>query len=192
MRFLVDSNIIGTNGINIAKKGVSGTDYISKFGYNSSVGTTEEPIWAESGVNYTYPTEATAMTASSSNANDTSAGSGARTIFVEGLDANYLKISETVVLNGQTGVALANSYLRVYRCYVLSAGSGGKNAGIIYIGYGDITTGKPATVQASIVAGVNQTLQAIYTIPANKTGYVVSGHAEPFQRRITVDSPCGK
>lgn len=151
----------------------SGADYISKFGYNATVGTSEEPIWAESGVAYTYPSTAQTMTLSCANANDTSAGTGVRSVYVEGLDANYAVVSETKETNGQTAVTLTNQYLRVYRCYAVTAGSGGKNAGIIYIGYGNVTTGKPATVQASIAAGANQTLQALYTVPAGKTGYII-------------------
>lgn len=174
MKLRTESVLRGNNGINLAKHGVSGTDYMTKFGYNSSVGTSEEPIWAESGTSYTYPSEATAMTVSSANANDTSAGTGARTVYVEGLDGNYDVISETATLNGQTAVNLSNSYLRVYRCYVATAGSGGKNAGIVYVGYGNLTSGKPATVQASIIAGANQTLQAIYTMPANKIGFLTN------------------
>lgn len=164
-------------GIERSMYGVSGRDYQRKFGHNAAVGTTEEPIWAESAVSYTYPTGTMTMTLSSSNANDTAAGTGARTIYVEGLDASWNVVSETASLNGQTGVTLANQYRRVYRCYVVSAGSGGVNAGIIYIGYGAITTGKPATVQASVVVGMNQTLQALYTIPNGKTGYLLSVRA---------------
>lgn len=161
-------------GIERSMYGTSGRDYQRKFGHNAAVGTTEEPIWAESAVAYSYPTGTMTMTLSSSNANDTAAGTGARTVYVEGLDVNWNIISETASLNGQTGVTLANQYRRVYRCYVASAGSGGVNAGIIYVGFGNITTGKPATVQASIVVGVNQTLQAIYTIPNGKTGYLLT------------------
>lgn len=172
MRILQSGDALLPFNFDLAVYGNSGSDYMSKFGYNASVGTSEEPIWAESGVSFTYPSTAQTMTISSANANDTSAGTGARTVYVEGLDGNYIQVSETATLNGQTGVTLANTYLRVHRVYVVTAGSGGKNAGIIYVGYGNITTGKPATVQASIVAGVNQTLQAIYTIPAGKTGYL--------------------
>lgn len=173
MKLLTTAGPLLPLAIEIAEHGLSGYDFMSKFGYNASVGTSEEPIWAESGVSYTYPTSARAMTVSSANANDTAAGTGARTVYVEGLDGDYLVVSETATLNGQTAVNLVNTYLRVYRCYVVTAGSGGKNAGIVYVGYGTVTSGKPATVQASIVAGTNQTLQSLYTIPAGKTGYLV-------------------
>lgn len=161
-------------GLDLAKHYVSGLDYISKFGFNPSVGTTEEHIWAESGTLYTLPTSAQTMTVSSANANDTGNGTGARTLYVEGLDANYDKISETITLSGQTGVTLTKQYLRILRAYVVTAGSGGTNAGIIYIGYGTVTTGKPATVQAHLVAGMAQSLLGLFTVPRNRTGYMMS------------------
>jgi len=161
-------------GIDIAKHFVSGVDYISKFGFNPSVGTTEEQIWAESGTVYVLPTTAQTMTVSSANANDTANGTGARTLYVEGLNGNYDNVNETVSLNGQTAVTLSNTYLRILRAYVVSAGSGGTNAGIIYVGYGTVTTGKPATVQAHLAAGMAQALLGLYTIPKGRNGYLLS------------------
>ena len=75
-------------------------------------------------------------------------------------------------MNGQSGVALSNTYLRVYRMRVVTAGSGGVNAGIIYVGTGSITNGKPATVYALIPASVGQTQMCIYTVPAGYTAYL--------------------
>lgn len=161
-------------GIDLAKHGRSGYDYISKFGFNPSVGTVEEHIWSESGVTYTLPTTAQTMTVSSSNANDTANGTGARSVYVEGLDGDYVTTSETVALNGQTAVTLTKTYLRVLRSYVVTAGSGGTNAGIIYVGYGTVTTGKPETVQIRLGAGMAQSLLGLYTIPKGRTGYMIS------------------
>jgi hypothetical protein len=58
---------------------------------------------------------------------------------------------------------------------VRSAGSGGVNAGVIYAGTGTVTTGVPANVYASIngVAGSNQTLMALWTVPAGYTAYLL-------------------
>lgn len=161
-------------GIDISKNFSSGVDYISKFGFNPSVGTNEETIWAESGTVYVLPTSPQTMTISCANTNDTSSGTGARTVYVEGLDGDYNRVYETASLNGQTAVTLSNTYLRILRAYVVSAGSGETNAGIIYIGYGTVTTGKPATVQAHLAAGMAQALLGLYTIPKGKSGYLLS------------------
>ena len=75
-------------------------EFIHKFGYNPSIGATDETIWSEGGL-YVYPTSASTMYISSSSADDTAAGTGARTATVYGLDADFEQISVTVSLNGQ-------------------------------------------------------------------------------------------
>lgn len=146
---------------------------VFKFGNNPDVGASLETIWAQGGL-YSYPPTASVMTVSSSSTNDASAGTGARTVTVSGLDADYNEISELVTLNGQTPVNTTKSYLRVNRMIVRSAGSGGGNAGVIYTGTGTVTSGVPANVYALIngIAGSNQTLMALWTVPAGYTAYL--------------------
>lgn len=67
----------------------------------------------------------------SDSVNDTAAGTGARTVFISGLDSNYDVISETVTLNGTSAVQTVRSYLRVNSFLIMSAGSGKTNAGSI-------------------------------------------------------------
>lgn len=143
---------------NILDGGVSNF-FIRKFGRNDDVDTGPEDIWDGGGL-YPWPTSAQATTIASANAADTAAGTGMRTARVFGLDTDYLEVQEDVTLNGLTPVALSNQYLRVYRAYGLTWGSGETNAGNIDIQHG-------ATVIARISAGRGQTLMAIYTIPAN-------------------------
>jgi hypothetical protein len=113
------------------------------------------------------------MTVSSSDANDTSAGTGARTIQISGLDGSYNEVSETIIMNGQTAVTTSNTYLRVNRALVLTAGSGGANAGIIYVGTGTVTAGVPVNKYTTINGdGLNQSLQAFWTVPAGYTAYI--------------------
>ena len=145
---------------------------IYKFGQNQSVGNSDETIWEEGGL-YVYPPSATTMTVSSSDANDTSAGTGARTIQISGLDGSYNEVSETIIMNGQTAVTTSNTYLRVNRALVLTAGSGGANAGIIYVGTGTVTAGVPVNKYTTINGdGLNQSLQAFWTVPAGYTAYI--------------------
>ena len=75
------------------------------FGFNDAVGSSAETIWSVGGT-YTFPSTATALTVVSSSANDDGnpVGTGARTVTIEGLDANYLPVSETVTMNGTTDV----------------------------------------------------------------------------------------
>jgi len=146
---------------------------IYKFGNNPVVADSIETIWPQGGL-YSYLSAATVLKVSSSSANDTSAGTGARTVELFGLDGDYNEISEVVTLNGQTAVNTTLSYLRINRMIVRSAGSGGANAGIIYAGTGTVTTGVPANIYATINGdGTNQTLMALWTIPAGYTGYLM-------------------
>ena len=143
---------------------------VHKFGFNSDIDDSLETIWAQGGL-YSYLAAATQLSISSSSANDTSAGTGARTVTLSGLDTDYNEISETITLNGQTAVTTTNSYLRIFRIVVNSAGSGGENAGVIYAGTGTVTAGVPANKYATISIGDNQTLMAFWTVPANHTAY---------------------
>ena len=142
-----------------------------KFGYNPDVDTQEETVWGNSG-DYVWLDNAVTMFVSSTSANDTGTGTGARTILIQGLDEDYNEIEETITLSGQTQVATQLSYLRIYRSFVTLAGSNEGTSGVIYIGSSGATGGVPnTTVYASIGIG-NQTQIAAYTVPAGYTLYV--------------------
>ena len=159
--------------LQVARGQISYHNLQFKFGYNAVVGNSKETIWSQGGL-YAYPPSASVMTVSSSDANDTSAGTGARTVEVSGLDADYNEINEVVTLNGQTPVNTTKSYLRINRGVVRSAGSGGENAGVIYAGTGTVTTGVPANIYLTIDGqGDNQTLMCLWTVPANYTAFLV-------------------
>lgn len=156
---------------------VSYHETLFKYGYNSDIINVNETVWDGGGI-YSYPAAAAVVYVSSSSTNDTSAGTGARTVFIQGLDSNYLPLSETVTLNGQTQVSTSGSFLRVFRAYVVTAGSGGTNAGDIYVGTTGASSGVPTgTFYAKIAAGEGQTLMAVYTVPAGKTLYISEGIA---------------
>lgn len=160
--------------LQVARGQITGHKTIFKFGLNSDINGSLETIWSRGGM-YVYPTSAIQMKVSSSSANDADNGTGARTVVVAGLDANYNEISETVTLAGQTAVLTTNTFIRVFRAFVVTAGSGGTAAGTIYIGDGTVTAGVPATVYAEIALGDNQTTMAIWTVPAGFTFFVYRG-----------------
>ena len=143
-----------------------------KFGFNSDVDDSLETVWAQGGL-YSYLASASVLKVSSSSTADTSAGTGARTVEIDGLDTNYDEISETVTLNGQTAVNTTNEYLRINRMVIKSAGTGGQNAGVIYAGTGTVTTGVPANKYATIAIGDNQTVMALWTVPSGYTAYLL-------------------
>lgn len=161
--------------LQVARGQVENHKSIYKYGCNMDINGTEETIWDGGGI-YAYPSSASVMKVSSSSADDTAAGTGARTVVVIGLDSNYDEAEETVSLNGQTAVTTTTSFIRVFRAYVATAGSGETAAGDIYVGTGTVTAGVPATVYAKIVQGNNQTLMVVWTVPAGYTAYLVRGN----------------
>lgn len=147
-----------------------GITAITLSGYNGGITTTYENVWPESAA---YAFRTTAMSTpycASSSANDTSAGTGARTITVSGVDTSFASFTETVTLNGQTSVNLATSnVLGINAITVATAGSGGSNAGVVRCGTGVNTTGVPAVTEAHVAVGANVTQSLIYTVPDNCT-----------------------
>lgn len=142
---------------------ISKISSLSIFGYNIAGTSTITDLTSIGAV--ATVTSVVTTKISSGSASDTAAGTGARTVQVTGLDVTGAEISEIATLSGQTGVTLTGSYLAVNDVQVLTAGSGGKNAGIIYVGSGTVTTGVPAVIISGIAVGDNKSLAAKYTVP---------------------------
>lgn len=154
------------------------------FGFNPDVGMAEETIWDLGGI-YTYPPDAgVEMAISSSSANDTSAGTGARTVDIIGLDQNFDDFTATMTLNGQTAVAIPGLCSRMFRAFVRSTGTSEANEGTIFIADASavLTAGVPPQDETftSIGIGENQTLEAFYTIPNGHTGHLYFVQASSF------------
>jgi len=159
--------------LQVSKGQVVGASPEYKFGFNPDVNGTEESIWGHGG-DYPWATAAFTAFISSSSTADTSAGTGAQTVTIDGLDENYAAQSVTVNMNGQTQVQIgdASGWLRVNRVVVATSGSGGTAAGDIYVSVSGATAGVPTgDIYAKVAAGDNQTQQAVYTVPAGSTFY---------------------
>lgn len=134
----------------------------NQFGKNPNVvpGTAAD-LWSAGGF-YPFPSAASATTISSSSASDSgvSAGSGARTVTIFGLDASYKSVEETVTLDGLNPVTLATPLLRVNRMYVATAGATGLNEGLIQLQHA------PTTI-SEIPPGEGQTSACVFTIGAD-------------------------
>jgi hypothetical protein len=110
----------------------------------------------------------------STSANDTSAGTGARTLRLFGLGSNKKYQEEDITLKGNTIVQTTKTWYRLFSSKVLTVGSGGSNAGIIYVVKtgtgGTYTAGTPGTFTgvsalAKMLAGTNQSSTCFYTTP---------------------------
>lgn len=145
---------------------------VNKFGRNNDIDTASpEDIWAGGGTRV-FLSSAETIEVVSDDVNDTSDGTGARTVQLQGLDSNYKFIEETITLNGTSVVTSTKSYLRVYRSYVVTAGSSGSNEGTITF---DPTSSGSGSRQALIELGDGQTLISHFTVPAGYTAYMVGG-----------------
>lgn len=141
---------------------------VRKFGRNPDLDAgVAEDLWAQGG-DYTFPTAAQIVDIVSTTDDDSLGGSGAHTVAIEGLDANYAVIRDTVDLEGLTQVSTTNAYLRIFRMRVTAGGSAAGAAGNITA---DQTTS--GTVVGYIAAGVNQTQLAVYTVPVGFTAYIL-------------------
>lgn len=143
---------------------------LHKWGGNDDVGTAAfEVLWSPGGSYTGFLTAASAVRIKAGgNANDTAAGSGARTIRVFGLDQNWNEAYEDITTAGASASSsTTTTFIRVYRAFVTSVGSyGGINAGNI-----DIETTGGALV-ARVPAATGQTRMAIYTVPRAHTAYL--------------------
>lgn len=149
-------------GVGISKRlGIDGST-VYKFGRNPSVGTTEVVIW-DAGGSYPFPVSSDTLTVVSDSSLDTGAGTGARTITLEGLDENWNSISETLTLGGLTPVVGIKQFLRIFRAYNVTSGGLEVNQGTITVKH---TTSGDTLAEISPTDG--QTLMAIYTVPAGK------------------------
>lgn len=108
----------------------------------------------------------------STSASDASAGTGAQKVIINYLDTSFVLHSETVTLNGVTGVNTVGTNIAYIESIVLSqVGSGGGNAGTIQIWTG---TGATGSVWGSIAIGDNQTFWAHHYVPSGVSCYILN------------------
>lgn len=138
-------------------------------GRNAAISNTAETVW-NPGATYAQLTSAVDFEVVSGSANDTSAGTGARTVEVDLIDGNYAASTVTVTLNGATPVAISGTYLACNAIRIATAGSGLVNAGNI-----DVRTVAGSTVKrrmSTALAGCDDNF--LFTIPANYIGLLSS------------------
>lgn len=159
--------------IDIAAGLYNGYEIINKFGRNPDVDGAAD-IWGGSSTYSGFPTgSAEKLSIFSSDASDTSAGLGARTIRIFGLNNDYYPQTEDISLNGTSPVTSSLFYRRMHRAYALTSGNNDTNIGSITIRHNTTT----ANVFAILPSGSGQTEVAAYTIPRGYTGYLKSYHA---------------
>ena len=143
-------------------------DYIHKFGSNPDVSNTvsataPETVW-DGSTEYTFPPDAgTGLQIKSSQATDS------QEFVVQGLDENFNNRSWTGNLNGTSDVNIDGTWSRVFRSF--NNGTSGI-AGTVDVH----ASGDASTVYAKVLAGNDQTLMTVCTVPATYTGYLIGYH----------------
>lgn len=166
LREWVINNMSKDPMLEIPAGNVNGHSSVNKFGASVSVadGVAEE-IW-DGAIAYTWPTTASITHVRSAVDSVATQGIVAE---VQGLDTNYALVVQPVTLNAvdsTTEVALTTALRRVFRIKITDG----------TVADEDIWAGPTgfATQQAIVTAGNNQTLMAIYSVPADKTAYITN------------------
>jgi len=171
--------------LQVSRGQVDGHEVLNVFGYSTATPSSGFIAAWENNTAYAFPTVASTMVVTSSSASDT-----AVTILINGLDANYERISESVALNGTTAVTTTKVFFRINSVLTIL----GNAVGTVYV------KNAGGTTYAQIAIGSGKTNMSIYTVPAGYTAYwtqfdsfsstsVTSGVYATFRALLT--SPAG-
>lgn len=149
--------------LQLARGHISNHSFNHKFGAVPTMSTnTTGTVWDVNDTIYPWSAWDTAGTVSVSTVN---ALDNAKQVTIQGLNADYNFQEETIVVSSSGATASTKSFKRLNRAFMLD---GSTNVG-------DITVTKGGTTVLKITAAKGQTLMAVYTVPANKTGYLLQG-----------------
>jgi hypothetical protein len=166
-------DVLVNNSADIANGDINGAGSANRFGRNNSIGTgtVPEDVWfggdVYTGVDATGPE---ILDIVSSSTSDDVGGVGALTIRIFGLKTatSTFYEEEDIILLGTGTANSIDSWYRVNKAEILTAGSTGNNVGNITIS--QTTSG---IIFAVMPATFNQTAIASYTVPAATTGFMV-------------------
>jgi hypothetical protein len=151
-------------GLGVAKGQFDDITHIHKFGAVPAMSqNTTGTIWDVDDTTYPWSSFDTAGTLSIPAVN---ASDNGKSVVLVGLDSDYLELSETVTVSSSGATTTTQSFKRIFRAYVTNGSA---------TNVGDIVVQKGGTTVATIKAGKAQTLMAVYTVPAGKTGYILKG-----------------
>jgi len=162
------SRYLDDQRIDIARGLVLGTSHINKFGYQGTAATSGT-IWDANATtaDYPYPAAGTVAAVGAVNTDD-----DGETVEIQGLDDNYNSAVEIITIGG---AASGTTFSRVFRARMVST----TNSQNININVG-------GSLGARILTGNGQTLMAVYTIPANKTGYLIKFQGSMDKQNVDV------
>tara|TARA_R110000824_G_scaffold26604_2_gene91172 strand:+ start:3274 stop:4050 length:777 start_codon:yes stop_codon:yes gene_type:complete len=156
--------------LEIAKGNYTNHSHIYQIGINEAVSTDWESFWSEGGI---YPTSSIEVSTNllhvSSSANeDTLEGVGARTITIEGLDANYNVVTETLNLQGKIAVSSSNNLIAINNAHVATGGPRQQSGSLFLCLSGSSTNLLIGTIDNEY----RRLMQSHYTVPAGNKAYL--------------------
>lgn len=168
----------------LANGQIHGISHINKFGYSNDISSLST-IWDGSNI-YTYSSSAGIVTIAGSSDDDNAI------IEIQGLDANYNVIVQDVTLDGEGDGTASTNLIRIFRARVKTPAAGETT------NVANLSIRIAGQERAKILAGNGQTLMALYTIPAGKTGYLlnltmsVDKNVDVIYRLVSIDSTDGR
>ena len=150
----------------VAQGKVPGVTSLSISGYRLSTTTAFLPAWEDG--TYVYFPAAEVVRVWSESASDTNVS-----VRIDGLDANYVQQTETVVLtNGTTGVLTTKQFLRINSISLTRAPN---NVGLIHAGNSDKTI-TLAYIGTTANNSTGRSQMTVYTVPAGYTFYLTQSN----------------
>ena len=162
------------NGIATNPSGGSSTEVVNKWGEQFDIDTADaalgQVIWPVKATDQAYLFIDTPIQLQivSDDIADDDGGTGANTVKVQYQDSDGKAVIETITMNGTTAVELADTSYGCFRMSVETSGSGNTNAGQIVI------EDSSNNIYATIEPDEGQTQIAVFRIPSDKNGRIVS------------------
>lgn len=151
-------------GLGVAKGQFDDITHVHKFGAVPAMSqNTSGTIWDVNDTTYPWSAFVTAGTLSIPAVNASDDG---KSVVLVGLDENYAELEETVTVSSSGATTTTGEFIRIFRAYVTNGSA---------TNVGNINIQKGGTTVARITTGKAQTLMAVFTVPAGKTGYILKG-----------------
>lgn len=161
---------------------VANHNYIKIKGHSHSVGTSEQELSALGTADFgNWPAAAAGVVLVSTDVDDDGdpADTGARTVTVSGLDANWAEQEVTITMNGTTPTTVtAETFIRIHELEVATAGTSLTNEGVI-------TASISGTNIIRTYAEHSTSESGRYTVPAGKEAHFQNAEASNVGNKAT-------
>jgi len=168
--------------LDFARKHIPGGRAFFFFGHNDAVSTTWVDIHPASG-DVNWQIAAAKIKVASSDAADTSAGLGLRSVEIHGLSATGVDQDEVIALNGTTAVESSLAYVRLNKPHSEEVGTyGGSHQGDIEFRVTNAIftngallakmTGEEGAVDTAVVYGSGEANNGYWSVPLGKVLYI--------------------